>query len=29
VLDAAGALSRQAEELHGAVSQFIREVKTA
>ena len=29
VLDAAGALTRQAEELHGAVSQFIREVKTA
>ncbi len=29
VLDAAGALTRQAEELHGAVSQFIQEVKAA
>ena len=29
VLDAAGALTRQAEELHGAVSEFIREVKAA
>ena len=29
VLGAAGALSRQAEELHSAVSQFIREVKAA
>ena len=29
VLGAAGALTRQAEELHGAVSRFILEVKTA
>ena len=29
VLDAAGALTRQAEELHGAISHFIREVKAA
>jgi len=29
VLEAAGALTRQAEELHGAVSLFIREVKSA